>query len=156
FDASELNAAKTAIEWERAQHQRLSGVVAWCDEHISAFARCQHEVVLFDRVFEQAAIYADEGETLRLAEHEIEIAALGRVDDAPALQRAVAKLQRGVDTAIDQHNVALASEEGAEAATAIGRIERAGLVIDADVAQHEHQLISSCNRIVWIFDEQRA
>ena len=85
-------------------------------------------VQLLQGILHVPAIDADQLERLAVAEHQLEVAALRRVDDAPPLQSAVAHGQRRADPAIDEHVVAFAAEQRAEDAAAVGRVQRPVIV----------------------------
>ena len=70
-------------------------------------------------------------------------------------QRAGARVQRRMAAAVDEHVLPLAAEHLAGRPAAVGRLQHASLV-EADVAQHQRQLVGHADAVVRIVHLQRA
>ena len=88
-------------------------------------------------------------------EEQLEVATLGGVQDPPALRRSRSHRQPRLDAAVHEHVGALASEHHSGRPPRIRRLEPARFA-DADVAQHEDDLVLDADRVGWILDENRA
>ena len=90
-----------------------------------------------------------------LRQPQIEVSRARGIDDAPALLLARAHLESRHDLAVDEHDVAFAAEQITEAAAAVGRPELAGLR-QADVRQHQHELVAERGRVLRIGHNDRS
>ena len=102
---------------------RLLAVEPRRDEHVGALTGTEDDRPALERILHVPAVDANQLERLAVAEHELEVAALRGVDDAPSLQRAIAHGHRRADPAVDEHVIAFAAEQRAEDAAAVRRMQ---------------------------------
>ena len=97
----------------------------------------------------------DLAKDVSFAEVQLEVAALGCVDDAPALRSARSCDQLRQAPAVDEYLVAFAAEQHTDRAAGVGR-EQLAVVGHVDVAEHEDEIVGDFQRLGRVLHEKRA
>ena len=144
-----LDAAVTAIVQPRDEPQRIALRARRRHDDVHPLARRDEQPIGRLRRLLQPIVGPDDIERLPF-EIEEEVSTLCRVDDPPPLRRAGPHVERRHHLAVDQHVRAFAAEHHAGGTAAVGRFENA-VIVEADVAQNEGQLIGDVDAILRIF-----